>query len=105
MNVIGENARACVPGDVVRITGTFAPLMRTGFRQFTGGLTTEVFVEAHHIENINMVCISLKFLYIILIPVLNNHSGFKDPTLESWAFLEVSGKLANLHIKERSKKG
>ncbi|VIO89549.1 replication licensing factor MCM7, putative [Brugia malayi] len=54
VNVIGENARACVPGDVVRITGTFAPLMRTGFRQFTGGLTTEVFVEAHHIENINM---------------------------------------------------
>ncbi|KAL3990843.1 DNA replication licensing factor MCM7 [Acanthocheilonema viteae] len=54
VNVVGENARACVPGDVVRITGIFAPLMRTGFRQFTGGLTTEVFVEAHHIENINM---------------------------------------------------
>uniref|UniRef100_A0A1I7VQ02 DNA replication licensing factor MCM7 n=1 Tax=Loa loa TaxID=7209 RepID=A0A1I7VQ02_LOALO len=54
VNVVGENTRACVPGDVVRITGTFAPLMRTGFRQFTGGLTTEVFVEAHHIENINM---------------------------------------------------
>ncbi|VDP14355.1 unnamed protein product, partial [Onchocerca flexuosa] len=54
VNIIGENTRVCVPGDVVRVTGTFAPLMRTGFRQFTGGLTTEVFIEAHHIENVNM---------------------------------------------------
>ncbi|KAM3715918.1 DNA replication licensing factor mcm7-A [Dirofilaria immitis] len=54
VNVVGENTRACIPGDIVRVTGTFAPLMRTGFRQFTGGLTTEVFIEAHYIENMNM---------------------------------------------------
>ncbi|MFH4975466.1 hypothetical protein AB6A40_002175 [Gnathostoma spinigerum] len=53
INVYGENTRVCVPGDIIRVTGVFVPLMRTGFRQIAGGLTTDVYLEAHYIENVN----------------------------------------------------
>ncbi|KAK0404620.1 hypothetical protein QR680_017543 [Steinernema hermaphroditum] len=53
VNVFGENTRLCAPGDQVRISGVFVPLLRSGFRQIAGGLVTEVYLEAHHIENVN----------------------------------------------------
>ncbi|VDM43347.1 unnamed protein product [Toxocara canis] len=53
VNVYGENTRACMPGDTVRVTGIFVPLMRSGFKQIAGGLVTEVYLEAHHIESLN----------------------------------------------------
>ncbi|TKR81133.1 hypothetical protein L596_015062 [Steinernema carpocapsae] len=53
VNVFGENTRHCAPGDQVRISGVFVPLLRSGFRQMAGGLVTDVYLEAHHIENVN----------------------------------------------------
>lgn len=58
VHVIGENTRSCVPGDFVRITGVYVPLMRTGFRKIISGLTTEVYISAHYIENVNSVSFS-----------------------------------------------
>ncbi|KAF7633698.1 DNA replication licensing factor MCM7 [Meloidogyne graminicola] len=47
----GENTRKAIPGDTVQICGVLIPQLRTGFRQMVGGLVTEVFLEAHHIQN------------------------------------------------------
>lgn len=47
----GENTRKAIPGDTVQICGVLVPLLRMGFRQMLGGLTTEVFLDAHHIKN------------------------------------------------------
>lgn len=58
VNVYGENTRACAPGDVIRVTGVFVPLMRSGFKQIAGGLVSEVYLEAHHIENVYTVLFS-----------------------------------------------
>ncbi|GMR32771.1 hypothetical protein PMAYCL1PPCAC_02966 [Pristionchus mayeri] len=53
INVYGEMTRACAPGDSVRITGVLVPLLRQGFKQIAGGLVTEVYLEAHMIENLS----------------------------------------------------
>uniref|UniRef100_A0A915P804 DNA replication licensing factor MCM7 n=2 Tax=Meloidogyne TaxID=189290 RepID=A0A915P804_9BILA len=47
----GENTRKAIPGDTVQVCGVLVPQLRTGFRQMVGGLVTEVFLEAHHIQN------------------------------------------------------
>lgn len=49
----GENTRQCLPGDHVAITGIFLPLLRSGYRQITGGLSSETYLDAHRI-----VCLS-----------------------------------------------
>lgn len=43
----GENSRKAIPGDTVQICGVLVPMLRTGFRQMMGGLTTEVFLDAY----------------------------------------------------------
>jgi DNA replication licensing factor MCM7 len=49
--VTGENTRKVIPGDNVTICGVLVPMLRTGFRQMAGGLVTEVFLDAYHIQN------------------------------------------------------
>ncbi len=49
----GENTRACRPGDHVGITGTFLPVLKTGFYQAQQGLLSDTFVEAHSIAQLN----------------------------------------------------
>lgn len=34
------------------ISGVLIPLLRSGFRQMVGGLVTEVYLDAHHVENL-----------------------------------------------------
>jgi DNA replication licensing factor MCM7 len=43
----GTNTRLCQPGDQIGVTGIFLPLLRTGFRQMTQGLLSDIFLEAH----------------------------------------------------------
>ena len=43
----GTNTRLCQPGDHIAVSGTFLPLLRTGFRQMTQGLLSDTFLEAH----------------------------------------------------------
>lgn len=43
----GELTRLAVPGDHISVTGTFLPMLKTGFRQMTQGLLSETFLEAH----------------------------------------------------------
>ncbi|KAI1724206.1 MCM2/3/5 family domain-containing protein [Ditylenchus destructor] len=47
----GENTRKALPGDTVAVSGVLIPSLRTGFKQLVGGLVTEVFLDAHHVEN------------------------------------------------------
>lgn len=47
----GENTRKAIPGDTVTICGVLLPMMRTGFRQISGGLVAEVFLEGYHVQN------------------------------------------------------
>jgi len=49
--VHGENTRRCLPGDTLTISGVLMPLIRSGFRQLTGGLVTDVYLDCHHIDN------------------------------------------------------
>jgi len=49
----GENTRACRPGDHVGITGTFLPVLKTGFKQAQQGLLSDTFVEAHNVVQLN----------------------------------------------------
>lgn len=49
----GENTRMCRPGDHVGITGTFLPVLKTGFRAAQAGLLSDTFVEAHNIMKLN----------------------------------------------------
>lgn len=43
----GEITRKALPGDHVSITGIFLPLLKGGFRQISGGLLSETYLEAH----------------------------------------------------------
>lgn len=43
----GENTRKAVPGDTVVVSGVLVPNLISGFKQMTGGLITEVFLDAH----------------------------------------------------------
>ncbi|KAI6660441.1 DNA replication licensing factor MCM7 [Oopsacas minuta] len=45
----GEVTRLSIPGDHVSITGIFLPVLKTGFKQFTQGLLSDTFFEAHRI--------------------------------------------------------
>ncbi|XP_075164013.1 minichromosome maintenance 7 [Haematobia irritans] len=49
----GEVTRMAQPGDHVLISGTFLPLMRTGFQQIIQGLLSETFLQAYRIICIN----------------------------------------------------
>lgn len=49
----GEVTRQAQPGDHVCISGTFLPLMRSGFRQLVSGLLSETFLDAYRIICIN----------------------------------------------------
>lgn len=48
----GENTRLVVPGDHVQVTGVLLPMLRTGFRAMTQGLSTETFLESHVSSNL-----------------------------------------------------
>lgn len=47
----GENTRKAQPGDQVQITGCLAPTLASGFKQMSGGLITDVVLDAHFIKN------------------------------------------------------
>ncbi|NXF93925.1 MCM7 factor, partial [Eubucco bourcierii] len=49
----GENTRLAQPGDHVSVTGTFLPLLRSGYRQVAQGLLSETFLEAHSIVKVS----------------------------------------------------
>lgn len=50
----GEQTRLVLPGDHVVITGIFLPVAKmSGFRQLTGGLLNETFIESHQILKVN----------------------------------------------------
>ncbi|CAF1214045.1 unnamed protein product [Rotaria sp. Silwood1] len=49
----GTNTRLCQPGDHIAVSGIFLPLLRTGFRQMTQGLLSDIFLEAHRIVLLN----------------------------------------------------
>ena len=50
----GEQTRLVLPGDHVVITGIFLPVAKmSGFRQLTGGLLSETYIEAHQILKVN----------------------------------------------------
>ena len=50
----GEQTRLSLPGDHVMITGVFLPVAKmSGFKQLTGGLLSETFLEAHQIQKVN----------------------------------------------------
>ncbi|KAJ8920651.1 hypothetical protein NQ315_004790 [Exocentrus adspersus] len=49
----GEVTRQALPGDHVAITGVFLPLIRQGFKQISGGLLSETYLEAHRIVSLN----------------------------------------------------
>ncbi|XP_044266718.1 DNA replication licensing factor Mcm7 [Tribolium madens] len=49
----GEVTRLALPGHHVAVTGTFLPLLKTGFKQIMGGLLSETYVEAHRIALVN----------------------------------------------------
>ncbi|XP_053824553.1 DNA replication licensing factor MCM7 [Vidua chalybeata] len=53
LHLSGANTRQAQPGDHVRVTGTFLPLLRPGFRQVTQGLLSETFLEGHHLAKVN----------------------------------------------------
>lgn len=81
--------------------------MRTGFRQFTGGLTTEVFVEAHHIENINMVSTFFEILIYFFLETLPSsywiygNLGFLHPIFQKAERFSWFPKLKkNLNVKK-----
>lgn len=43
----GENTRLALPGDHIRVSGVFLPLLRTGYRQMKSGLLSETYLDAH----------------------------------------------------------
>ena len=43
----GELTRQVQPGDHVSVTGVFLPLMRTGFKQISGGLLSDTYLDVH----------------------------------------------------------
>ncbi|KAI6205331.1 DNA replication licensing factor MCM7 [Aphelenchoides besseyi] len=47
----GENTRKAQPGDDVILSGVLTPSLNTGFKQASGGLITNVFIETHHVLN------------------------------------------------------
>lgn len=50
----GEQTRKAQPGDHVLITGIFLPVAKvSGFKQLTGGLLSETYIEAHEIARVN----------------------------------------------------
>ncbi|XP_017774890.1 PREDICTED: DNA replication licensing factor Mcm7 [Nicrophorus vespilloides] len=49
----GEVTRKALPGDHIAVTGIFLPLIRTGFRQISGGLLSETYLEAHRLVSLN----------------------------------------------------
>uniref|UniRef100_A0A915DSI2 DNA replication licensing factor MCM7 n=1 Tax=Ditylenchus dipsaci TaxID=166011 RepID=A0A915DSI2_9BILA len=51
ISLTGENTRKAMPGDTVVVSGVLIPALRSGFKQVTGGLVTEIFLDAHHVEN------------------------------------------------------
>ncbi|XP_039554629.1 DNA replication licensing factor MCM7-like, partial [Passer montanus] len=53
LHLSGANTRQAQPGDHVRVTGTFLPLLRPGYRQVTQGLLSETFLEGHHLAKVN----------------------------------------------------
>lgn len=60
--------RQALPGDHVAVTGVFLPLIRQGFKQISGGLLSETYLEAHvsfflQIECfLNKIMVRMKFL-------------------------------------------
>ncbi|NWV30125.1 MCM7 factor, partial [Origma solitaria] len=53
VHLCGANARQAQPGDHVKLSGAFLPLLRPGFRQVTQGLLSETFLEGHHVSKVN----------------------------------------------------
>ncbi|XP_030921558.1 DNA replication licensing factor MCM7 [Geospiza fortis] len=53
LHLSGANTRQAQPGDHVRVTGAFLPLLKPGFRQVTQGLLSETFLEGHHVAKVN----------------------------------------------------
>jgi DNA replication licensing factor MCM7 len=51
--VKGDLTRCVLPGDHVAITGVFLPTLKVGFKQLTGGLISETFLDAHRIVKMN----------------------------------------------------
>lgn len=49
----GEVTRQALPGDHIAATGIFLPLIRSGFRQISGGLLSETYLEAHRLISLN----------------------------------------------------
>ncbi|KAF5303013.1 hypothetical protein FQR65_LT08342 [Abscondita terminalis] len=45
----GEITRKAQPGDHVEVTGICMPLLRTGYKQISGGLITDTYIEAHDV--------------------------------------------------------
>lgn len=48
----GEVTRLAIPGDHVSVTGVFLPVLKTGFKQFSQGLLSDTFLEAHRIAKL-----------------------------------------------------
>ncbi|KAJ8971894.1 hypothetical protein NQ314_000507, partial [Rhamnusium bicolor] len=51
----GEVTRQALPGDHIAVTGIFLPLIRQGFKQISGGLLSETYLEAHGIVSLNKI--------------------------------------------------
>lgn len=49
----GEITRQALPGDHVAVTGIFLPLSKQGFKQITGGLLSDTYLDAHKINSLN----------------------------------------------------
>lgn len=49
----GETTRAATPGDHVKVTGVFLPMVKSGFRQMQQGLLTDSYMEAHRVFKMN----------------------------------------------------
>ncbi|XP_005534379.1 PREDICTED: DNA replication licensing factor MCM7, partial [Pseudopodoces humilis] len=53
LHLSGANTRQAQPGDHVRVTGAFLPLLRAGYAQVAQGLLSETFLEAHHLAKVS----------------------------------------------------
>lgn len=49
----GELTRKCAPGDLVSISGVYLAVTNTSYKQRTGGLATDTYIEAHYIAKMN----------------------------------------------------
>ena len=49
----GDLTRQVLPGDHVAVTGVFLPTLKVGFKQMTGGLISETYLDAHRIQKMD----------------------------------------------------